>query len=239
MLIRLDNFSFSYPKSDFEIFRAANLQLPKGGLYGLIGQNGSGKTTLFHFLNFPNFLPHTGNLVIDCPVHERQVVLQRAWLPNLLNLNELLSFVFNLNSSKADALLEEFHGDLSSHEKERFDKICSRRFGKASTGERQWFSFRLGLFLGRSLILLDEPTNGLDPGSRVEFWKAITRERERGKTIIVSSHLIDEIAEHANGLILIRNKKIELYPTAQSLVEKFGGSSSNEAFLKATKMDFE
>src|SRR5690606_17352205 len=101
---------------------------------------------------------------------------------------------------------------LSPRARRRFDIIRHRRFGSLSTGERQWFTVSIGLHYTPKLCLLDEPTSGLDPEIRYLLWESIETSRRKGCTILIASHLIDEIADRADAFYLLHERQLHHFP---------------------------
>lgn len=220
-MIAIDNLSFRYPKSERWIFESASLSVPSGKLIGLVGDNGAGKTTLFHLLNNPRFAPFSGKISVDCPIQNRQLVLQQAWLPSLFTAAEAVDWVLNLATPNPVAALTQFHADLSAKEIAKFERLAPIRFGRISTGERQWLLFRLGIFLATDLALLDEPSNGLDPSSRTLLWHTLRTKANQGRTLIVSSHLIHEVAAEVDCVIFIKDRQLERIDDPTALPSRF------------------
>lgn len=232
-MVSLQLHELRYPGAPDTLFEQARLHVPQGGMMGLIGPNGAGKTTLFHQVMENQLLPCSGEIQVDCPPAQRQMVLQHAWLPWLLTPRELLRLFLNLNEKNPKTKACHFEAFIGGSGRDRFQRLKNRRYGKLSSGERQWFSVALGLFLGGSLVLLDEPTSGLDPESRFLVWESISQANNEGKTILVSSHLIDEIAEKVQGFYLIHQKQFRFFENREAFIQKFGGRNSDEAFVNA------
>lgn len=91
----------------------------------------------------------------------------------------------------------------------------------------------MGLFNSQSLALLDEPTSGLDPASRYLVWQAIHHQRTLGKTILVSSHLIDEISEQVDYFFLLKEGGVERFGSSGEFRLKYAAQTSDQAFVQA------
>lgn len=234
-MIRLKQFELKYRKSDRKLFNGTDMDIEAGDLVGMIGPNGAGKTSLFHVLSGcpPPNAEVRGQVKVKCPLDSRTIVLQNAWLPTLLTVGELIELVLALNLEDRPMAKEEFLESLDPINRQRLERLGDIRFGRLSTGEQQWLVVALGLFNSQSLALLDEPTSGLDPASRYLIWQSIHHQRTLGKTILVSSHLIDEISEQVDYFYLLKEGGVERFENAKDFRETYAAETSDQAFVKA------
>jgi ABC-2 type transport system ATP-binding protein len=178
--------------------RDVSLQVEPGGLYGLLGPNGSGKTTLFRILS--TLMPPSEGTVqvfgLDVAYHAAAVrrrlgvVFQEPALDENLTVRENLRFQAAL------------YGLYGADRRERIDELLGRLgvadrgqdpVGELSGGLRRRVDLARGLLHRPDLLLLDEPTTGLDPGARRAFWTALDQLREvEGTTLLLATHLMDE-----------------------------------------------
>jgi ABC-2 type transport system ATP-binding protein len=87
---------------------------------------------------------------------------------------------------------------------------------------------------GRDLFILDEPTAGVDPESRLLIWNRISNLTRAGKAVVVSSHLLDELNERTSRLLFINNGDLKMFSNFADFKTSHGASSADEAFVKAT-----
>lgn len=214
-----------------EALRDVSLGVPAGQTYGLLGPNGSGKTTLIRLIA-GLLRPTAGSLtVLGESMPSRRILAEIGYMPQTaalyqeLTVRENVSFfarIYGVPPVRAvDEVLEVV--GLS----ERADSPVYILSG----GMRQRASLACALVHHPRLLLLDEPTVGVDPPLRVAFWQYFHRLNQQGVTIIVSSHVMDE-AERCDRLVLLRDGLILAEGSAGELREKAGTSTLEEAFLR-------
>ncbi len=194
--VEVRDLRFSY--RDREVLRGLSFSVAPGEVFGLLGPNGGGKTTLFRILT--TFLaPGGGSAAVfgadlatepDRVRREIGVVFQAQSLDKKLTLAENLTHQGHLYglrgaplAARVDELLKRF--GLGDRARERVEKL--------SGGLRRRVELAKGLLHGPRLLVLDEPTAGLDPGARREFWAELERQRrEAGTTVLFTTHLMEE-----------------------------------------------
>ncbi|MBJ7518822.1 MAG: ATP-binding cassette domain-containing protein [Solirubrobacteraceae bacterium] len=189
---------------DLTAVRPLDLDLPAGGIIGLVGPNGSGKSTLIRML-LGLVRPSAGTAtVLGSPLEEPRRFLHRvgaliegpAFVPALSGRANLLSLarLRGLPASRVDEVLDVV--GLTGRDREPV-----KRF---SLGMKQRLGIAAALLPDPELLILDEPTNGLDPSGIVEIRALLGRLGREGRTVIVSSHLLSEIEAVCDHLLVIR-----------------------------------
>lgn len=213
-----------------------SLKVRRGEVYGLLGPNGSGKTTLIRMLvgliaADRGEIKVLGRTMPDIDVLGKVgYMTQAAALYPDLSVRENVEFFAAVNGATAnvDEALEVVRL------KERGRSVVSELSG----GMRQRASLACALVHRPELLLLDEPTVGIDPQLRVEFWDHFREMTAKGTTIIVSSHVMDE-AERADRLGLIRSGQLLAEGSVDDLKRKAGVEKLEDAFLKLSAQSLE
>ena len=173
-----------------------SFDISKGEIFGLIGPDGAGKTTLFRILN-TLILPDEGVATVDgLDVVEgyKEIRKRVGYMPGRFSLyqdltvEENLTFfatLFNTTIQENYHLVEDIYTQI--------EPFKNRRAGKLSGGMKQKLALSCALIHKPTVLFLDEPTTGVDPVSRKEFWEMLKRLKEEGITIVVSTPYMDEI----------------------------------------------
>jgi len=186
------------------ILNDISFEVNSGECIALIGPNGAGKTTLMNCLLGNKFI-NSGSIKINSlnPGNQKlkeflNILSQENVVPEKLKVKELLDFIQKLY--KNPLTNEEIDALLSFDESQK-DNFAS----KLSGGQKRLLSFIITLIGRPKLIFLDEPTAGMDTSTRIRFWEIVNNLKNKGLTIIYSSHYIEEV-EHTADRILVLNK---------------------------------
>lgn len=189
--IETKNLSFSYNRRE-KVLSSVNMQVPHGAIYGLLGSNGSGKSTLFklilHLLKADTGdIFYWGEKTWTSEILNKigSIVGEDSYYPHLTVRNhlELLDIFFHKGKDKIDEVLECMN----------ILHISSHKASKLSTGQRRRLSIAMALFRNPELLILDEPFNGLDFPGVIDLRKLLLDLHSKGKTIIISNHMISEL----------------------------------------------
>ena len=219
-----------------------SFDISKGEIFGLIGPDGAGKTTLFRILN-TLILPDEGVATVDGldVVEEYKEIRKRVgYMPGRFSLyqdltvEENLTFfatLFNTTIQENYHLVEDIYTQI--------EPFKNRRAGKLSGGMKQKLALSCALIHKPTVLFLDEPTTGVDPVSRKEFWEMLKRLKEEGITIVVSTPYMDEI-RRCDRIAFINNGEIKGIDTPEQILSRFsdilcppGLKYSNLAIIRA------
>ncbi len=205
-VIEINNLTKMYGKNrgiDYVSF-----SVKQGEIFGFIGPNGAGKTTTLRLLVGLIF-PTSGTATIfgkDCITEGSTIREDIGYLPGevffyeKMKVGQMLSYSASFYKKDCTKRMNELV--------ERLEIDTSRRLDSLSFGNRKKVGIALGLLHSPKLIILDEPTTGLDPLMQQTFFDIIKEERDKGSTILFSSHILSEVQKLCNRLAIIKEGKI-------------------------------
>lgn len=233
-MITVENLSFLYRKSKRAVLHDFSLSLEKGRVYGLLGKNGAGKSTLLYLMS-GLLTPKSGKVVYhDVDVRRRlPITLQDIFLvPEEFDLPpvSLISYI-ELNSpfyprfSKED-MVKYLH---------YFEMDINIDLGALSMGQKKKVFMSFALATNTSLLLMDEPTNGLDIPGKSQFRKFIASGMTDDKTILISTHQVRDIDKVLDHVLIMDNSRVLLNESTMSICDKlFFTESENRELLQSS-----
>jgi ABC-2 type transport system ATP-binding protein len=219
--IILQNISKSY--NQISAVKNISFNVNEGELFGLIGPDGSGKTTLFRILT-TLLIPDEGTATVtefDVVKDYKSIRNQVGYMPGKFSLYQDLTVEENLSffATIFGTSIEENY-ELIKDIYVQIEPFKTRRAGKLSGGMKQKLALCCALIHKPKVLFLDEPTTGVDPVSRKEFWEMLKRLQTKGITILVSTPYMDEAAL-CDRIALIQNGEILEIDTPQEIVKHY------------------
>ncbi len=224
---------------DFTAVNNISFEVGIGEVFGFLGANGAGKTTAMKML-IGILKPTSGNAQVasfDVASQADEVkksigyMSQRFSLYNDLTIKENITFfggIYGLKKSVIKEKTQELIDELGL--KDEANKLVK----SLPLGWKQKVAFSVSLLHNPRIIFLDEPTGGVDPITRRQFWEMIYREAHKGKTIFVTTHYMDE-AEYCDRVSIMVEGKIEALDTPKNLKTQYKVDSMNQVFLKLAR----
>ncbi|SOC43111.1 ABC transporter ATP-binding protein [Ureibacillus acetophenoni] len=223
-VIEINNIEKSYGK--VKAVDGISLQVKRGEVLGIIGANGAGKSTTLEIMMGLR-KPDTGTVTVlgmditnssDQIKQRIGIQLQQTALYDRIKVKEALELFSSYYEKKRD--VNEIIETLGLR------PYLNKFVKNLSGGWQQRTSLALALINDPDIIFLDEPTTGLDPQARLELWGCINRYRAEGKTIILSTHYMDEAQKHCDRIAIIKKGKLISCDVPKSLIHSLGNDNA-------------
>lgn len=230
--ISVVNLSVTLGK-DCNALKDINLELPKGKSIGFIGPSGAGKTTLIKVIVGCLAIKTGSVTVFEQPAGSPKLRQQISYMTQELSVYndltvqqnlEYFAVMFGQSKKQATNTAQQTLGAVDLTDK------SSTLVGSLSGGQKQRVSLAIALIGEPKIMVLDEPTVGLDPLLRQKLWSLFDRLVGQGTTLIISSHSMDE-AEHCDDLVLLRDGKVLAHSSPRELCHKTGTKTVEQAFV--------
>jgi len=221
-MLAIENVHYGYKKNQ-NLFEGLDFQLEPGQISGLLGKNGAGKSTLLRLITGAYF-PKQGTLNFGGNSTRNRKVETLASM-YLLQEDDVLP---NYEIPKYVSNYAPFYPHFSTSDFEKmlgdFEIDPSKKIKDLSFGQKKKLSVAFALSTGAKLLILDEPTNGMDIPSKSTFRKVVSESLREDQSIIISTHQIRDLGQLLDNIIVIENGKILLKESMFSLSERFACS---------------
>lgn len=221
-----------------------SFEIKQGEVFGYLGPNGSGKTTTIR--NLMGFMhPDSGSSSIkglDCWKQRAEIKKYVGYVPGEINFVEGMTGMGMLKLAGDMRELKDF--TLRDHLIKRFDINTKVKIKRMSKGMKQKIGIIAGFMHDPEILILDEPSSGLDPLMQKEFIKLILEEKKRGKTILMSSHMFEEVNRTCDRISIIKDGRLVITDQTMNLEAQQGKvynvtvkSAKDIEFLESTGLD--
>ena len=223
----------------FTAVNSISFEVNKGEIFGFLGANGAGKTTAMKML-IGISKPTSGEALVagfDIKMQSEMVKKSIGYMSQKFSLYEDLTVKENIKFyagiygispkqiiQKTELLLRQLS----------LEKEANVLVGQLPLGWKQKLAFSVAIFHDPQIVFLDEPTGGVDPITRREFWNLIYEAAEKGITVFVTTHYMDE-AEYCNRVSIMVDGKIEALDTPSNLKSNFNAASMDEVFIQLAR----
>lgn len=217
-MITLKELSFSYSRKK-EVLDRINLEVGSGHICGLLGKNGEGKTTLLNLLSGQIF-PDQGSCLVleEIPSERNARFLQQIFLlPEEISMPEVTAIEY---IKMYAPFYPTFRDDICKACVESFEINLSDRLSKMSQGQRKKVAITLALAAHTPLLLMDEPTNGLDIPSKATFRRQVASLVDDDQTVIISTHQVRDLESLIDTVLILDQRQILLNKTLNEIGEK-------------------
>lgn len=236
-IISVNNLSKTF--GSFSAVDSISFDVYKGEIFGFLGANGAGKTTAMKML-IGILKPSSGEATVagfDVKKHAEMVkksigyMSQKFSMYDDLTIKENITFfggIYGLSRAEIKVKTAELIQELE------LDEVADKLVGALPLGWKQKLSFSVALLHEPKIVFLDEPTGGVDPITRRQFWEMIYAQANKGTTIFVTTHYMDE-AEYCDRVSIMVEGKIEALDSPKNLKKQYNTTSMNEVFLKLAR----
>lgn len=224
---------------DFTAVKEISFDVYKGEIFGFLGANGAGKTTAMKML-IGISKPSSGtakvsNLNVSTQANEvkRSIgyMSQKFSLYDDLTIKENINFFGGIYGLSRKQIKEKTKSLIDALQ---IQDVANQLVASLPLGWKQKLAFSVSLLHEPKIVFLDEPTGGVDPITRRQFWELIYAEAHKGTTIFVTTHYMDE-AEYCDRVCIMVDGRIESLDTPKKMKEQFKVKSMNDVFLKLAR----
>ena len=219
-----------------QVLKGVDLDISEKGIFAILGPNGSGKTTLIKAI-LGMVIPDQGNILINGENVKGKwkyrngidYLPQIARFPENLFVKELFEMVQDLRSSKGDnqELIELFE----------LQPFLDKRLGHLSGGTRQKVNLIQSMMFDSPIIIMDEPTSGLDPVAMLHLKDLIRKEKAKGKTILITTHIMSFVEDIADDVVFLLEGKIHFQGSLKELKNQYNETTVERAIAAILQKD--
>lgn len=219
-MIEVNNISFNYAGSRTKVFNNFSMTIEQNSVYGLLGKNGTGKSTLLYLL-CGLLRPTHGTILVDGI---------KSWQrrPEMLEELFIVPEEFNLPALSLERYVKEYSKFYPRFSQAVFNQCISdfellgaHRLNELSMGQKKKIIMSFALATGVKLLLMDEPTNGLDIPSKSLFRKVVARNMSDESTLIISTHQVYDVESLLNHILILSENQLLLNASTSQITERY------------------
>jgi ABC-2 type transport system ATP-binding protein len=236
-IISVHNLSKKF--GDFTAVNTISFEVNRGEIFGFLGANGAGKTTAMKML-IGISKPSSGEATVagfDIRTNSEMVkksigyMSQKFSMYDDLTIKENITFFGGIYGLTKNQIKEK---TIQLIKELQLEEVANKLVGSLPLGWKQKLAFSVALLHEPKIVFLDEPTGGVDPITRRQFWEMIYAEAHKGTTLFVTTHYMDE-AEYCDRVSIMVEGHIEALDTPANLKKQYNVDSMNEVFLKLAR----
>lgn len=216
-MVSIQNLHKKFGKN--QVLTGVDLEIKEGGIFAVLGPNGSGKTTLIKSI-LGMVIPNKGTIT----VHNQNIKNNSDYRYKIDYLPQIANFPSNLKVKELIKMIKDLRGKTSDDERLielfKLHSFLDKKLGTLSGGTKQKVNLVLTFMFNSQLIILDEPTSGLDPISMIRLKDLIQAEKDKGKTILITSHIMSFVEEVSDEIVFLLEGKIYFKGTVSELKTK-------------------
>lgn len=229
-MISVNSISKKFGKQ--EVLKDFTLSFDKGNSYAIMGPNGSGKTTLIKSI-LGMVLPNTGEILVK----GKSIKGSEDYRKNIGYMPQIGRYPQNMKIGQLFTMMKDMRPEIKNYDLDlveafELDKIKDKSMGTLSGGTTQKVSAALAFLFNPEVLILDEPTAGLDPIAAEILKSKIRKEREAGKLILITSHILSDLEELTNQAIYIFEGEVFFNDSIESLKEMTSEEKFSPAIAK-------
>ena len=216
-MIKIENLYKKFGKN--EVLKGVDLEIPEKGIFAVLGPNGSGKTTLIKSI-LGMVVPDKGKIFIK----GKETQQNGAYRSDIDYLPQIANFPSNLGVKELIKMIKDLRGVNAEYDELikvfKLEPFLNKKLNNLSGGTKQKVNIVLTFMFDSQIVILDEPTTGLDPVALIHLKNLIKKEKEKGKTVLVTSHIMSFVEEISDEIVFILEGKIYFKGNLEQLRKK-------------------
>ncbi|MBJ2126824.1 ABC transporter ATP-binding protein [Flavobacterium sp. IB48] len=232
-MITLKNINKKFGR--LQVLQDVNLEFKAGECIALIGPNGCGKTTLIKSI-LGMVLPDSGDILL----HEESILKKFEYRNTIGYMPQIGRYPDNMTISQIIEMIKQIRNSKKELDEDlikafKLDKMSDKQMRTLSGGTTQKVSATLAFLFNPDVLILDEPTAGLDPLAAEILKEKIIKEKNKGKLILITSHLLSELDDMITQIIFMQDGKVHFHKTIKDLLESTGENKISKSIATILK----